>query len=216
MTVFLHYVFASMALVSGVMVISAVNPVHSVLFLILVFCNIFVILLMLGAEFLAMLFITVYVGAIAVLFLFVVMMLPTHGQAFGGKSLVTTLPIGLIVGACFAAELFFVLCATSTSRTWGLYYQGSSTGSFMDHASTVVISDLVPDALVMQVEELTSVEVLGRVLFTEYFSSFLLSSLILLVAMVGAIVLTMHRRGEVRRQEVCDQVNRSFDIPSFT
>jgi hypothetical protein len=67
----------------------------------------------------------------------------------------------------------------------------------------------------MQVEELTSVEVLGRVLFTEYFSSFLLSSLILLVAMVGAIVLTMHRRGEVRRQEVCDQVNRSFDIPSF-
>jgi NADH-quinone oxidoreductase subunit J len=213
MTVFLHYVFASMALVSGVMVISAVNPVHSVLFLILVFCNIFVILLMLGAEFLAMLFITVYVGAIAVLFLFVVMMLPTHGQAFGGKSLVTTLPIGFIVGACFAAELFFVLCATSTSRTWGLYYQGSSTGSQM--GSSMVGNDLVPDALVMQVEELTSVEVLGRVLFTEYFSSFLLSSLILLVAMVGAIVLTMHRRGEVRRQEVCDQVNRSFDIPSF-
>jgi NADH-quinone oxidoreductase subunit J len=202
-----------MALVSGVMVISAVNPVHSVLFLILVFCNIFVILLMLGAEFLAMLFITVYVGAIAVLFLFVVMMLPTHGQAFGGKSLVTTLPIGFIVGACFAAELFFVLCATSTSRTWGLYYQGSSTGSQM--GSSMVGSDLVPEALVMQVEELTSVEVLGRVLFTEYFSSFLLSSLILLVAMVGAIVLTMHRRGEVRRQEVCDQVNRSFDIPSF-
>jgi NADH-quinone oxidoreductase subunit J len=213
MTVFLHYVFASMALVSGVMVISAVNPVHSVLFLILVFCNIFVILLMLGAEFLAMLFITVYVGAIAVLFLFVVMMLPTHGQAFGGKSLVTTLPIGFIVGACFAAELFFVLCATSTSRTWGLYYQGSSTGSQM--GSSMVGSDLAPEALVMQVEELTSVEVLGRVLFTEYFSSFLLSSLILLVAMVGAIVLTMHRRGEVRRQEVCDQVNRSFDIPSF-
>jgi NADH-quinone oxidoreductase subunit J len=213
MTVFLHYVFASMALVSGVMVISAVNPVHSVLFLILVFCNIFVILLMLGAEFLAMLFITVYVGAIAVLFLFVVMMLPTHGQAFGGKSLVTTLPIGFIVGACFAAELFFVLCATSTSRTWGLYYQGSSTGSQM--GSSMVGNDLLPDALVMQVEELTSVEVLGRVLFTEYFSSFLLSSLILLVAMVGAIVLTMHRRGEVRRQEVCDQVNRSFDIPSF-
>jgi NADH-quinone oxidoreductase subunit J len=207
MTVLLHYVFASMALVSGVMVISAVNPVHSVLFLILVFCNIFVILLMLGAEFLAMLFITVYVGAIAVLFLFVVMMLPTHGQAFGGKSLVTTLPIGFIVGACFAAELFFVLCATSTSRTWGLYYQGSG--------SSMVGGDLVPEALVMQVEELTSVEVLGRVLFTEYFTSFLLSSLILLVAMVGAIVLTMHRRGEVRRQEVCDQVNRSFDIPSF-
>ena len=202
MTVFLHYVFASMALVSGVMVISAVNPVHSVLFLILVFCNIFVILLMLGAEFLAMLFITVYVGAIAVLFLFVVMMLPTHGQAFGGKSLVTTLPIGFIVGACFAAELFFVLCATSTSRTWG--GQGGQGAG-----------DLVPDALVLQVEELTSVEVLGRVLFTEYFSSFLLSSLILLVAMVGAIVLTMHRRGEVRRQEVCDQVNRNFDIPSF-
>jgi NADH-quinone oxidoreductase subunit J len=211
MTVVLHYIFASMALVSGVMVISAVNPVHCVLFLILVFCNIFVILLMLGAEFLAMLFLTVYVGAIAVLFLFVVMMLPTHGQAFGGKALVTTLPIGFIVGACFAAELFFVVCATSTSRTWG-----HPTVSVAKPNSGAGAGDLVSNSLVLQVEEYSSVEVLGRVLFTEYFSSFLLSSLILLVAMIGAIVLTMHRRGEVRRQEVCDQVNRGFDIPSFS
>jgi NADH-quinone oxidoreductase subunit J len=197
MTVFLHYVFASMTLVSAVMVISAVNPVHSVLFLILVFCNAFVLLLMLGADFLAMLFITVYVGAIAVLFLFVVMMLPTHGQAAGGKSLATSLPIGFIVGACFVGELFLVLCATSTSRSWG------GGGSF------------VPEDYVLQVKEISTIEALGRVLFTEYFSSFLISSLILLVAMIGAIVLTMHRRGEVRRQEVSDQVHRSFDIPSF-
>jgi NADH-quinone oxidoreductase subunit J len=194
MTVFLHYVFASMALISAVMVISAVNPVHSVLFLILVFCNVFVLLLMLGADFLAMLFITVYVGAIAVLFLFVVMMLPTHGQSSNSKSLVTSLPIGFIVGACFVGELFLVLCATSTSRSWG--------GVPVMH-------------LEGQVADLSTIEVLGGVLFTSYFSSFLISSLILLVAMVGAIVLTMHRRGEVRRQEVCDQVNRSFDIPSF-
>lgn len=198
MTVFLHYVFASMALISAVMVISAVNPVHSVLFLILVFCNVFVLLLMLGADFLAMLFITVYVGAIAVLFLFVVMMLPTHGQSSGSKSLVTSLPIGFIVGACFVGELFLVLCATSTSRSWG---GGGSS---------------LPDVFAVQLAELSTIEVLGGVLFTSYFSSFLISSLILLVAMVGAIVLTMHRRGEVRRQEVCDQVNRSFDIPSFS
>ena len=193
MTVFLHYVFASMALISAVMVISAVNPVHSVLFLILVFCNVFVLLLMLGADFLAMLFITVYVGAIAVLFLFVVMMLPTHGQASGGKSLVTSLPIGVIVGACFVGGLFLVLSATSGEGGVGV--------SVVSYA--------------IRLTELSTIEVLGGVLFTSYFSSFLASSLILLVAMVGAIVLTMHRRGEVRRQEVCDQVNRSFDIPSF-
>nr|YP_006666406.1 NADH dehydrogenase subunit 6 [Trebouxiophyceae sp. MX-AZ01]AFQ93761.1 NADH dehydrogenase subunit 6 [Trebouxiophyceae sp. MX-AZ01] len=195
---FLFYLFSSLALVSGVMVIQARNPVHSVLFLILVFFNSAGLLVLLGLEFFAMIFLVVYVGAIAVLFLFVVMMLNIRLAEISEKRL-RYLPIGGLLGVLFLGETLLIIdndlipwLGSSSLERWGEL-------SVIEWAPWSHLS-----------EGTTPLESVGMLIYTYYFYFFLLASLILLVAMIGAIVLTLHKGVAVKHQEVFYQNNREF------
>ena len=178
-------VLSSPALVSGLMVARAKNPVHSVLFSILVFRNTSGLLILLGLDFSAMIFPVVHIGAIAVSFLFVVMMF--HIQiAEIHEEVLRYLPVSGIIGLIFWWEMFFILDNESIPllptqrKTTSLRY-------------TVYAG---------KVRSWTNLETLGNLLYTYYFVWFLVPSLILLVAMIGAIVLTMHRTTKVKRQDI--------------
>ena len=182
---FVFYVLSIVAVASGVMVISARNPVHSVLFLILAFFNAAGLFILIGAEFLAMILVIVYVGAVAVLFLFVVMMLDINFLRLQ-EGFMKYLPVGLLVGIILLAELVLV------GGTWaarGTIEPGPAPAS-------------VPPTV-------SNTEALGDVLYTQYFYLFQAAGLILLVAIIGAITLTLRQRGTVRRQDIGRQVNRS-------
>lgn len=188
----LFYCFSSFALISGVMVIQSKNPVHSVLFLILVFFNAAGLLILLGLDFFAMIFLVVYVGAIAVLFLFVVMMLNIKLAEINEKRL-RYLPVGGFLGLLFLFEIFLIVDN--------------------DLIPLLNVSDRGELALTewgFYVNTLTNVEGLGLLIYTFYFYFFLIASLILLVAMIGAIVLTMHKGVHVKRQQVFQQNTREF------
>lgn len=188
----LFYFFASLALVSGVMVIQARNPVHSVLFLILVFFNVAGLLILLGLDFFAMIFLVVYVGAIAVLFLFVVMMLNIKLAEINEKRL-RYLPIGGLLGILFLVEIFLIVDNDLIPLVSHSVFYNTT---FIQYSSLI--------------ESVTNIESVGLLLYTYYFYFFLIASLILLVAMIGAIVLTMHRGVYVKRQQVFQQNTREF------
>jgi len=192
----LFYFFSGIALFSAIMVISARNPVHSVLFLILVFCNSAGLLILLEAEFLALIFIVVYVGAIAVLFLFVVMMLNVKITEIQDEVL-QYLPIGGLIGIVFLLEIILII-------------DGDFVSLINPSAENPVYIDWFA-----QVDPITNIQTLGNVLYTDYVLFFLLAGVILLVAMVGAIVLTMSTRSSVRRQFIYQQVARDFDNAVF-
>ena len=182
------YLFALTAIAAGVMVISARNPVHSVLFLILAFFNSAGLFVLLGAEFLAMILVVVYVGAVAVLFLFVVMMLDINFAELR-EGFLQYLPIGALVGIIMAAELVLIF------------------GSWVinpDAAGIIAAPSTAPS-------ELTNTHALGQLLYTEYVYLFQAAGMVLLVAMIGAIVLTLRKRPEVRRQRISDQVSRRVE-----
>jgi len=182
------YLFAAVTVASAVMVISARNPVHSVLFLILCFFNAAGLFVLLGAEFLAMILVVVYVGAVAVLFLFVVMMLDVDFAALRA-GFIRNAPLGFIVGAIVMAELVLVL---------GFWFTGALPAG--------------PRAApIPNPAQVTNTEAIGRVLYTTYVHYFQLSGLVLLVAMIGAIVLTLHHRVNVKRQNVSAQNARTRD-----
>jgi NADH-quinone oxidoreductase subunit J len=179
------YIFAGVCIASAIMVIAARNPVHSVLFLILAFVNAAGLFVLMGAEFLAMILIVVYVGAVAVLFLFVVMMLDVDFAEFR-RGFLNYLPIGSIVGAVLLAELLFVVGA------WA-------------------INPGVPKAITAPIPPASAVsntQALGLVLYTRYVYFFEAAGVILLIAMIGAIVMTLHHKADVRRQRVGEQVAR--------
>ncbi len=178
------YLFAAVAVAAAVMVISARNPVHSVLFLILTFFNAAGLFVLMGAEFLAMILVVVYVGAVAVLFLFVVMMLDVDLVEMR-QGFLQYLPIGGLIGLILLVQLILVFGAWVTAPEAG---------------AVAGIPILPPDRI-------SNTQVLGRVLYTKYIYLFQASGLILLVAMVGAIVLTLRRREGVRRQSVSHQVS---------
>ena len=179
------YMFAAVTIASAVMVISARNPVHSVLFLILAFLNAAGLFVLMGAEFLAMILIIVYVGAVAVLFMFVVMMLDVDfTQAREG--FLQYVPIGGAIGLALVVELGFLVAARSVT----------------EKGDPLVVA--LPDGP----EGLTNTEALGQLLYTKYFYLFQSAGIILLIAMVGAIVLTLRRREGVRRQKIAAQVAR--------
>ena len=179
------YVFAAVAVAAGVMVISARNPVHSVLFLILAFFNAAALFVLMGAEFLAMILVIVYVGAVAVLFLFVVMMLDINYVELR-QGFLQYLPIGALIGIILLVELVFVL---------GAWVIAPEAGS--------LISDPIPPP-----GEVTNAHALGLVIYTKYVYLFEASGLILLVAMIGAIVLTHRTREGVRKQRIGAQIAR--------
>jgi NADH-quinone oxidoreductase subunit J len=178
------YLFAGLCVASAFMVIAAKNPVHSVLYLILTFVNAAGLFVMLGAEFLAMILIVVYVGAVAVLFLFVVMMLDVDFAELKQGAL-QYLPIGMLIGGIFFTELFLVV---------GFWAIGPG----------------VPQAITAPIAaKMSNIEVIGLVLYTRYVYFFEAAGMILLVAMVGAIVLTLQHRVRVRRQNISEQNART-------
>ena len=179
----LFYLFAGVLLTSAAMVISARNPVYAVLFLILCFFNAAGLFLLIGAEFIAFILMIVYVGAVAVLFLFVVMMLDINVRDLK-QGFKRYMPVGLSVGLVLMTQLILVAMAW-VSDSSALSVAPDVAGSVVDNTRA-----------------------LGRVLYTDYFYPFQVSGLILLVAMIGAIVLTLRDRKDTLRQNVCQQLNR--------
>jgi NADH-quinone oxidoreductase subunit J len=177
------YLFAGLCVAAGLMVIAARNPVHSVLFLIMAFVNAAGLFLLLGAEFFAMILIVVYVGAVAVLFLFVVMMLDVDFAELR-EGFLQYLPVGALVGIVFLAEILLVVGA------W-------SIGPGIPR----VITAPIPQGV-------TNTEAIGLVLYTRYLYFFQAAGLVLLVAMIGAIVLTLRHKENVKRQNIGVQVAR--------
>ncbi|MDA7544607.1 NADH-quinone oxidoreductase subunit J [Alphaproteobacteria bacterium] len=175
------YIFSLVAVLSALMVISARNPVHSVLFLILSFVNASGLFVLLGAEFLAMILVVVYVGAVAVLFLFVVMMLDINFVKLR-EGFLQYLPFGALLGIVLIIEL-------------GILFL---TKSFSENS----LSKFVESPVMNDVE---NTKLIGQVLYTDYFYLFQISGLILLVAMVGSITLTLRDRGQVKRQNISQQ-----------
>jgi NADH-quinone oxidoreductase subunit J len=179
------YLFAFVAVASGVMVIGSRNPVHSVLFLILAFFNAAGLFVLLGAEFLAMILVIVYVGAVAVLFLFVVMMLDINFVELR-QGFLQYLPIGALIGLVLLLELVLVFGAREL-------------------APQLVATASAPMPLPSQISNTAA---LGALLYTRYVYPFQAAGAILLVAMVGAIVLTHRSRDGVRKQRIAVQVSR--------
>ena len=182
------YLFAFVAVAAGVLVIASRNPVHSVLFLILAFFNSAGLFVLMGAEFLAMILVIVYVGAVAVLFLFVVMMLDINFVELR-SGFAQYLPVGALVGLILLAELLVV------GSGWVVIPQVESVAA----------------APIPPVDQVTNTEAIGRLIYTRYVYLFQAAGLVLLVAMVGAIVLTLRSRSGVRKQRIGDQVARRPD-----
>jgi NADH-quinone oxidoreductase subunit J len=180
------YLFATIAVAAGFMVISSRNPVHSVLYLILAFFTSAALFVLMAAEFLAMIMLIVYIGAVAVLFLFVVMMLDINFVELR-KGFLQYLPIGALIGVILAIELIFIV------GTWTF---GGDTTLVAATAQPMVI-------------EGGNTEAIGRVLYTDYVYAFQAAGIILLVAMIGAIVLTHRSRPGVKKQNITEQVHRS-------
>ena len=181
------YIFSVVILISSLMVITSKNPVHSVLFLILSFFNGAGLFIILHAEFLAIILIIVYVGAVAVLFLFVVMMLDFK-ISLDKNNILQYLPIGFFVGLIFISELMIVLINTK-----------------FDLSNIQILVNPM-----FKFENLTNTEAIGSILYTDYILYFQLSGVILLVAMIGSIVLTLRTRDGVKRQSIQSQLDRNY------
>ena len=178
------YLFAGICIASAVMVVASRNPVHSVLFLILAFVNAAGLFVMMGAEFLGMILVVVYVGAVATMFLFVVMMLDVDFATLK-QGVLQYLPIGMLIGGIFLAELLLVVGA------W-------------------TIGPGIPQAITAPIPaNIANTEAIGLVLYTKYVYFFEAAGMILLVAMIGAIVLTLQHKTRVRRQNIARQNART-------
>jgi NADH-quinone oxidoreductase subunit J len=178
------YLFSAICIASALMVIASRNPVHSVLFLILAFVNAAGLFLLLGAEFLAMILVVVYVGAVAVLFLFVVMMLDVDFAELR-EGFLQYLPVGALIGVVLLAEILLVVGAWTIGG-----------------GSPRVAAAPIPT-------DISNTEAIGLVLYTKYIYYFQAAGLVLLVAMIGAIVLTLRHKEGVKRQNIADQVART-------
>jgi NADH-quinone oxidoreductase subunit J len=180
------YIFAAVTVAAAFMVIAAKNPVHSVLFLILAFFNAAGLFILLGAEFLAMILVVVYVGAVAVLFLFVVMMLDVDFAELRQGTL-QYLPIGGLVGLILLVELILVLGGVLVSP------QTAATAA----------------APTPPLDQVSNVAAIGELLYTRYIFFFQMAGVVLLVAMIGAIVLTLRHKVGIKRQDIARQVART-------
>jgi len=181
------YVFAAIVVASGTMVVVSRNPVYSVLFLILAFFNAAALFVLIGAEFIAMILVIVYVGAVAVLFLFVVMMLDINIARLK-EGFLDYLPIGAMIGAAMLAEILF-----------GIGVWGSGTSDTVQAFNRAGIQPMAVE----------NTRAIGQVLYTQYFYLFQTAGVVLLVAMIGAIVLTLRHKPNVRRQDISRQVARN-------
>lgn len=182
------YLMAAVTIAAGLAVVSARNPVHSVLFLIAAFFSAAGLFVLMGAEFLAMLLVVVYVGAVAVLFLFVVMMLDVDFTALR-QGFARYMPLGGLVAGALAVEMVVVSTTVASEGAARLNDAPAATGN--------------------AAANVTNAEAIGRVLYTQYIYFFQAAGMVLLVAMIGAIVLTLRHKPGVRRQVIADQVART-------
>ena len=184
---FLFWLWSLSAIFAGSKVISSNNPIHSVFWLILAFINAAFLLLLLGLEFLPILFCIVYAGAIGIMFLFVVMLLNIKLVEIS-ENATRYLPIGVIIGFIFLYQIYFVFTSevTNYASNWEVY----------DFSSLV---------------EVSNIEQMGQLLYTDYFLYFLVSSLVLLVSMIGAIVLCLYHEEGIKRQDIFSQVATEYD-----
>ena len=182
MTIFLFFIVSIIIVTSSLLVILSKNPIHSVLFLILVFFNTAILFLFSGAEFLAMILLIVYIGAVAVLFLFVIMMLDINTAKLR-QGFLNYLPIGLFVGFIILLELLYVI---SQSKL------------------IFLTKNITENKITNEIFENT--KIIGNVLYTDYFLLFQLSGIILLVAMIGAILLTLRKREGAKKQNIYRQI----------
>ena len=182
MTIFLFSIVSIIIITSSLLVIISKNPIHSVLFLILVFFNTSILFLFSNAEFLAMVILIVYIGAVAVLFLFVIMMLDINITKLR-QTFLNYLPIGLFVGFIILLELFYVV-----------------SQSKLNFAQTSSIDNNISSQI------LDNTKIIGNILYTDYFLLFQISGIILLVAMIGAIFLTIRKREGIKKQNIYKQI----------
>ena len=189
-SMFLFYFFTFLLFLSAIMVISVKNPVYSVLFLILTFITAACLLFLLEIEFISLIFIVVYVGAIAVLFLFVVMMLDIKITDFN-RNFFKYFPIGSFLGLAFLIEISLMLTNTL-------------------NCSSYEINDNLYYAWVNIIDLITNIESIGQILYTYYFSYFLLAGIILLISMIGSIVLTLTFNRKARVQSIYKQTSRDY------
>lgn len=242
----LFSIFSSLSLVCALMVIQCRNPVHSVLFLILAFVSTSALLILVHLDFFAMIYLVVYVGAIAVFFLFVVMMLNIRSAV--RESVLPYFPVGALIGMIFVFQVFFILNdeALPAISTYGdtsmaamyagiqqvvhdiyayvythgvfrsevIYASISGVYHTIAHASMMEgqhLNEVSPSVYIQWSEKaqpISNIEALAQVLYTYYFVYFLLSSIILLIAMVGGITLTMHKGSPVQKQQIAEQNRR--------
>lgn len=198
---FLFLVFSLLTIICGIAVIITYNPIHSILFLVLVFFNVASLLIFLGVEFLGLLFLIVYVGAVAVLFIFIIMMLNVK-PSVQKISIYSYLPILTLLGACFLTELSitlgFELIPLIKSPLLSISYTDFSLNNivFWNH----------------EVLQLNNVTILASTLYTLNSYIFIVAGIILLVSMIGAITLTLHKRSDIKRQQIFLQVQQEFDV----
>ncbi len=182
MTIFLFFIVSIITITSSLLVILSKNPIHSVLFLILVFFNAAILFLFSEAEFLAMILLIVYIGAVAVLFLFVIMMLDINTAKLR-QGFSNYLPIGLFVGFIILLELLYVVSQSKLSFLKKNVTENKITNEIFENT-----------------------KIIGNVLYTDYFLLFQLSGIILLVAMIGAILLTLRKREGTKKQNIYKQI----------
>ena len=187
----LFFLFSSLAIISSIMVISLSNAVHSVLFLIFLFCNIISLLLFMEAEFLSLLFLIVYVGAIAVLFLFVVMMLNIKTKQLKNYYFSSLWPIGFVIGLVLFVQFLITIdinfiMAKITYKTFEWVHWTHEITNF------------------------SNTKTIGLTLYTKYSLLFIVCSFLLLISMIGAIVLTIHQRASLKKQNLNQQLTRQF------
>ena len=185
---FLFIIFSTLMMLGTIMVISSPNPVHSVLYLVFVFCNAAGLFILLSTEFLAIIFMIVYVGAIAILFLFVIMMLNIRIVELN-ENLLRYLPLGGFIGIIFLLEILLVI-----EKELGSEIPANLAYDYINWDKHIV--------------DFTNIEQIGQLLYTNYFFAFIVAGLILLVAMIGAIVLTLHSQSTVKRQDNFRQTSR--------
>ena len=183
MTIFLFFIVSILIITSSLLVITSKNPIHSVLFLILVFFNTSILFLFSNAEFLAMVVLIVYIGAVAVLFLFVIMMLDINIAKLR-QTFLNYLPIGLLVGFIILLELIYIVSQSKLNFTQKISINNNNISNQM----------------------LDNTKAIGNILYTDYFLLFQISGIILLVAMIGAIFLTIRKREGAKKQNIYKQI----------
>jgi len=196
----LFILLSSLAVISSLFVIGSRSPIYSVLFLVLVFFNVVGLLIFIEAEFIGIIFLIVYVGAIAILFLFVVMMLNLKNVKLN-ENYLRYLPIVALFSVIFFLQIFSILQGPF------LYIDNETLKFLVDFLNTTTSTF---NFWSNKIEFVTNIEQLGFLLYTHYFFLFLVSGMVLLVAMIGAIVLTLHQSAVVKRQKLYEQIDRNF------